>query len=275
MARRLNFWRHNVNRKGLLLGAAGFVVAGGLAAVGVYSWVLGPTLAASGEMTPIPVLPAEITAAPAATEPVAATAEVVPTHTAASEASPAAEVSDTGDLTVLQIVPSESQARFILSEVLRGQPTTVVGATDQVAGEIAVNPNDLSTAQVGVIQVNARDLTTDSNQRNQAIRNRILHTDNFEFITFAPTSVIGLDGSAQPGDTFTFQLAGDLTIRDITQPVTFEVTATVEALNQLSGTAVTTVQRAAYGLNIPSVPHVADVSEEVRVELDFVAAAGS
>ena len=60
--------------------------------------------------------------------------------------------------------------------------------------------------------------------------------------------------------------------RDITQPVTFEVTATVDALNQLSGTAVTTVQRADYDLNIPSVPQVADVSEEVRVELDFVAA---
>jgi polyisoprenoid-binding protein YceI len=102
-----------------------------------------------------------------------------------------------------------------------------------------------------------------------------LNTDSFEFITFTPTEIIGLDGSAQPGDTFNFQLAGDLTIRDITQPVVFDVTATVDALHQLSGTAAVTVNRADYDLVIPSVPSVADVSEEVRVELDFVAAAGS
>jgi polyisoprenoid-binding protein YceI len=253
-----------MNKKTLLLvGLAGFVVVGAIFAVLVYNWVLGPTLAASGELTAIPVLPVESTDVPAATEAAAAT------EPGAAEASP------TGDLMVLQIVAAESEVRFVLSEVLRGQPTTVVGATDQVAGEIAVNPSDLSTAQVGVIQVNARDLATDNDQRNRAIRNRILNTDSFEFITFTPTGISGLDGSAQPGDTFTFQLAGDLTIRDVTQPVVFEVTATVDSENQLSGTAVTTVQRGDYNLSIPSVPQVADVSEEVRVELDFVAAAVS
>jgi polyisoprenoid-binding protein YceI len=257
-----------MNKNLVLVAVAGIFLAVAVGAVAVYNWVLGPTLAASGELTAIPVLPVESTAA--ATEPAA-------TETIVIERSPTAEAvtATTNDLTVLQILPDESEVRFILSEVLRGQPTTVVGATDQVAGEIAVNPSDLSTAQVGIIQVNARDLTTDSNQRNQAIRNRILNTDSFEFITFTPTSITGLDGSAQPGDTFTFQLAGDLTVRDVTQPVVFEVTATVDALNQLSGTAVTTIQRGDYNLNIPSVPQVADVSEEVRVELDFVAAAGS
>jgi polyisoprenoid-binding protein YceI len=128
---------------------------------------------------------------------------------------------------------------------------------------------------VGVIQVNARDLATDSGQRDRAIRNQILNTDSFEFITFTPNEIIGLDGSAQPGDTFTFQLAGDLTIRDITQPVVFDVTASVDSANRLTGTAAVTVQRADFNLTIPRVPSVADVSEDVRVELDFVAAAGS
>ena len=268
-----------MNKNVVLVGLIGVVLAVVVGAVAVYNWVLGPTLAASGELTAIPVLPVESTAS--ATEPAVATAETTAetaaTETTVSEASPTAEATaaTTNELTVLQIIPDQSEVRFILSELLRGQPKTVVGATSQVAGEIAVNPSDLSTAQVGVIQVNARDLTTDSNQRNQAIRNRILNTDSFEFITFTPTGINGLDGSAQPGDTFTFQLAGDLTVRDVTQPVVFEVTATVDALNQLSGTAVTTIQRADYNLNIPSVPQVADVSEEVRVELDFVAAAAS
>ena len=62
-----------------------------------------------------------------------------------------------------------------------------------------------------------------------------------------------------------------LTIRDISQPVVFEVTATVDDMNTLSGLATTTVQRADYGLVIPSVPSVANVSEDVIVEIDFVA----
>ena len=266
-----------MNRKFLLFGLVGVLVIGGVLAAAVYNWVLGPTLAASGEITPIPVLPRESTAtapAAAATNTAETVAETAPTDVAAPTTDPTAETAASG-LTVLQIIPAESEVRFILSEVLRGQPTTVVGITDQVAGEIAVDPADLSTAQVGVIQVNARDLETDNGQRNRAIRNRILNTDSYEFITFTPTEVIGLSGSAQPGDTFTFQLAGDLTIRDVTQPVVFDVTATVDAMNQLSGSAVVTVNRGDYNLQIPSVPSVADVSEEVRVELDFVAAAVS
>jgi polyisoprenoid-binding protein YceI len=271
-----------MKRSGLLIGLLGLVVVGLLAAVLVYNWVLGPTLAAS-QMTAIPVVPVESTAASteavsAATKPAPENTEAAATNTAETAATPQTEATTASaaeELVVLEILPEESEVRFILSELLRGQPTTVVGVTDQVAGQIAVNPNDLSTAQVGVIQVNARDLATDSNMRNQAIRNRILHTDNYEFITFTPTEIMGLEGSAQPGDTFTFQLAGDLTIRDVTQPVVFEVTATVDDMNRLSGTAVTTVQRSDYNLAIPNVPQVADVSEEVQVELDFVAAAGS
>src|SRR5262245_14265399 len=53
----------------------------------------------------------------------------------------------------LQIVPEQSEARFTIDEILRGRPNTVVGKSNQVAGEIAVNPNDLSAAKVGAIRV--------------------------------------------------------------------------------------------------------------------------
>jgi polyisoprenoid-binding protein YceI len=158
-----------------------------------------------------------------------------------------------------------------MSEVLRGTPTTVVGLSDQVAGEIAVDLSDLGTAQVGIIQVNARTLETDESRRNQTIRNRILNTDSYEFITFEPTAVMGLDGSASPGQLLTFQITGDLTIRDVSQDVAFEVTAQVDNANRLVGTAVTTITRAAFDLNIPSVPFVADVGEDVTLTINFTA----
>ncbi|MFW6069995.1 MAG: YceI family protein [bacterium] len=176
-----------------------------------------------------------------------------------------------GEARVYQISQADSQVRFELDEDLRGERTTVVGATDQVAGEIAVNLADLSATQIGLIQINARTLATDNSFRNRAIHNEILQTGSYEFITFAPTEIAGLPQSADPGDEVTFTISGDLTIRDVTQSVTFEVTAAALSENELTGLASTTIAREAYGLSIPSVPQVANVEEEVDIFIEFVA----
>src|SRR5687767_9447490 len=79
---------------------------------------------------------------------------------------PDAASADAAAPTRFQIDASRSAARFIVNEVLRGQPKTVVGATNQVAGELAVDPTRPASAQVGTIVVNARALETDDSQRN-------------------------------------------------------------------------------------------------------------
>ena len=178
---------------------------------------------------------------------------------------------DAAALRTYQISSTDSTVTFALDEELMGQPKTVVGTTNQVAGEIAVNLADLSTAQVGVIQINARGLTTDNNMRTRTMQNRILETGEFEFITFTPTLVNGLPASAGVGESVSFTISGDLTIRDITQPVVFNVTATVVSETQLSGTATAIVNRGDFDLQIPSVPNVANVEEEVELTIEFIA----
>src|SRR5262249_52138722 len=102
-----------------------------------------------------------------------------------------------------------------------------------------------------------------------------LDTRTYEYITFTPTEIKGLQGAAEQGKPLTFQIAGDLTIRDVTRPVVFDVSAKADSARQLSGTASATINRADYKLDIPSVPFVADVGEQVRLDIDFVAAAQS
>jgi polyisoprenoid-binding protein YceI len=75
------------------------------------------------------------------------------------------------------------------------------------------------------------------------------------------------------GEPFSFQISGDLTIRDITNEVTFEATVIPVSEARLEGAATATIQRGDYNLVIPNVPNVADVSEDVRLEVDFVATA--
>ena len=175
------------------------------------------------------------------------------------------------DLMLFVIQPEASQAQFQIDEVLAGSPNTVIGTTAKVAGEIRLDPAHPNASQVGPITVETGTLVTDNSFRNRAISSFILQSGKYPLATFAPTALAGMPASVAVGETFKFTLTGDLTLRDITKPVTFEVTITAEAADRISGKATATVQRADFGLTIPSVPQVAGVSEDVLLELEFTA----
>lgn len=235
-----------------------------------------PLELATEPAVPAAPTPAPIPAATEETEPVEDIAPAGEEAAAATEpAAPAAEAAPASERLIYRLSQTESQVRFELGEDLRGVRTAVTGVTDQIAGEIAANLSDLSSTQLGVVQINARGLATDNNFRNRAIHNEILDTGAYEFITFAPTAIDGLPASAVLGEEVRFTIDGDLTIRDITRPVTFDVTATTVSADRLVGTATASVNRVDFDLRIPSVPSVANVDEVVRLTIDFVAEAMS
>lgn len=180
---------------------------------------------------------------------------------------------ETEEAVEFSIVSEGTEARFIIDEVLMGNAKTVVGVTSQVSGDILVNPVTPSASQVGRISINARDLKTDSSRRNRAIQRQVLLTakEEYQFITFQPTSIENLPEAIRVGDTVSFSVIGDLTILDTTQSETFDMTISVASAQELIGLATTTVLHADYGISIPNVPIVASVEDEVRLELEFVA----
>ena len=231
-------------------------------AVGVL--VVGGALAwfySSGNEAPTTELTAPPIAAPSTST---TTDDSQPVETPSTDETPGAPSTFT-------IASSESIVSFTLQEELRGVDTTVVGSTDQVAGEILVDFGDPSASVLGDVVINARTLETESSNRTRTVRGAILDTDTFEFITFSPTSVDGLP--TEPTDSFTFTVTGDLTIRDVTRSVTFDV-AVSGSEERLEGTASAVVNRNDFDLVIPSVPFVANVSEDVTLTIDFVALPG-
>lgn len=170
---------------------------------------------------------------------------------------------------------SRSKVSFTLTEDLFGKPNTVVGSTNQVAADIQVDVDHPANSQIGALRINARTLATDSNMRDQMMRRAILNSseNKYEYITFAPTAITGLPDKVVAGQSYTFQVAGNLTVKDVTKPVTFNVTAQLvgDATAHLDGSATATVKRADFNLQIPSVPTVANVSDEVKLQIDFVA----
>jgi polyisoprenoid-binding protein YceI len=174
-----------------------------------------------------------------------------------------------------RIDPNSSQVQFTLTEDLFNKPNTVVGKTNQVAGDIVIDLSQPSKSQIGTIRIDARTLATDSGMRDRMIRSAILESgqDQYEFINFVPTEITGLPDKVEAGQTYSFKVAGSLTVRSVTKPVTFDVTAKLVSGSpqRLEGTATTTVHRADFNLQIPNVPTVANVSDDVKLEISFVA----
>jgi polyisoprenoid-binding protein YceI len=176
--------------------------------------------------------------------------------------------------TAFVIDATQSVASFEIDEILRGEPNRVVGTTSEVAGQVQVDPTDPSTVQFSQIIVNARTFETDSGNRDRQIRGPVIlnsASDEFELITFDVTSVDGLSEALDVGEEVAFTITGDLQIRGTTQPVSFDVTATLVDDSTIQGEAATTVLRSDFGIGIPSVPSVADVGDEVVIRLEFIA----
>jgi len=188
---------------------------------------------------------------------------------------PVEEPASGGD--VFQISTEESEARFIIEEVLNGADKTVVGtAANSVTGEIVADYADTSSAQVSALRVDLSTLETDNNFRNRAIHEFILMTgdETNQFAEFGSTAISGLPGSATVGESYPVQISGDLTIQGTTQAVTFEGTVTPVSETRLEGSASTTITYGDFGVAILRLPdQVASVEDTAVLEIDVVAVA--
>ncbi len=84
----------------------------------------------------------------------------------------------------------------------------------------------------------------------------------------------GLAGPATPGEAVDFTVTGDLTIKGTTRPVTFDMTVVMVDEDTIEGSAVAGITRDMFEIGIPSVPNVAEVTNDVLIGLEFVAVAG-
>lgn len=173
---------------------------------------------------------------------------------------------------LFRLASDQSTVSFTIEEVLNGMPTTVVGTTNDVAGDFVINFSDPPASQIGDIAINARTLATDNDRRDAAIGRFVLQSevDAYEFITFKATTLSGLPETLSDGDTVTFDITGDLTVAGTTQTITFKTTTRVDE-EVVMGEATTIVQYADFNLSIPQVPQVANVSDEVTLTINFAA----
>lgn len=173
--------------------------------------------------------------------------------------------------TIFHITPQKTRAEFSIYELLRGEPKTVIGETTLVEGDIIVDRAKLPSVRIGTIRINARGLKTDSPQRDRALSRFILKSeaDENEYIEFKPKSVIGLPEAVKNGEAFAFEIIGDLTISGTKKEATFKGTVQFSSDTELTGSVEGVVRRTDYGLEIPNLPFIANVGDEVRLKIEL------
>ncbi len=137
-----------------------------------------------------------------------------------------------------------------------------------MTGTIAGKPDGTIVSAESRFRVDLRTLRSNEDRRDNFLRRNILQTDRFPFAEFVPTEARGLPLPLPKSGEITFQLAGDLTIRDVTRQVVWEVTARIEG-DEAFGQAKTSFPFATFNLMQPRVPVVLSVEDNIRLEVDF------
>lgn len=206
--------------------------------------------------------------APTATQPASA-----PTATPAPTVAPEEPAeSEAADGATVITVTDGSEALYRINEQLanRNLPNDAVGTTSDIEGQIVFSDDGMVDAEQSKITVGVRSLRSDSDRRDSYIQRNSLESNQYPEVTIAVTEIRGLSWPLPTSGEASFEMIGDLTIRDQTRTVTWETTATFTegGVEGLTKTVVTFEQ---YGMTKPRVAIVLSVVDEIRLEINFVA----
>ena len=222
--------------KWILLGAVGLVVLV-YGAIFIYANVINDSpdeldesdLSAALTETTVPGSDAPASAeapestAPAGTAPADTTpADTTPTDTAPTDTAPAPADGFDGDWTPT----TASDFGYRVDEVIAGVNVTAVGRSNEIEGLLTVDGTQVTVVDIEVLIEN---ITSDDSRRDGQFTGRIMNAAEFPTANFSLTEPIELGAVPAPGEQVTATATGELTLRGVTNPVTFDVTAEATA----------------------------------------------
>lgn len=171
-----------------------------------------------------------------------------------------------------QIDPSESSVNYEVGETFFNENnrfSVAVGVTHGITGSVQLDPLNPQNTTLGTITIDISQFESDNGRRDNTIRDRFLESRRFPIATFVPTQITGLPEQYNAGEMLSFQVAGDLTVRETTRPMTFNVQA---SLNEgiLAGEASSTLLMSEFGVG-PIQTGVLGTEDEVKIIFNFVA----
>jgi len=216
------------------------------------------------------------TSAPTRVPPTAApviTPTTAPQPTAAPQNTPTTQATiaptSSGENFRFLLVEGSNEARFRVREQLAGVnlPSDAVGATKTITGIIVTTKDGKIVKEQSKITIDITTLKSDRTQRDNFLRDNTLQTRRYPNVVFIPTEAQGLSWPIKDGP-IEFKLIGDMTVRDVTQSVPWDVKLTVTG-NDAKGQATTSFKFAAFNLEQPRVPTVLSIEDNIKLEIDL------
>ncbi len=163
--------------------------------------------------------------------------------------------------------PAVSFAGFRVDEVLGGGigDFTAVGRTADVSGSIELTGTALVAATV---EVQMATLRTDNGSRDGRIR-QALNTSEFPLAAFTLTEPVELPAGAAAGEPFSGSTVGDLTIKGVTNRVSFDLEAQLVD-DKIVAVGSSEVVFSDYGITAPSAPIVVSVEDQGIMEFQLI-----
>jgi polyisoprenoid-binding protein YceI len=157
-----------------------------------------------------------------------------------------------------------SEFGYRVDEVLGGVNVTAVGRSNEIEGSLTI---DGTTASIDAT-VEVENIVSDDSRRNGQFQGRIMEVTNFPTANFRTTEPIDFGAIPADGEQVTATAVGELTLKGVAQPVTFEVTAqaTGTSIGVLGNIPITFTD---YGIDNPSNPGVS-LEDEGIVEFILV-----
>lgn len=149
-----------------------------------------------------------------------------------------------------------------------------VGSTQAIEGSFTLNWSDLS-ASLGenTFTVDLSTLTSDQSLRDGWMRNDGPRFNQYPNAIFVANGLEDAPSTYNLGDEVTFNMAGELTIREITQPATFVVTASLSADGVVTGVALADATMSDFGITPPNFLNTLTVADEFQIRVEFTARA--
>lgn len=179
----------------------------------------------------------------------------------------AVQTAPTGAKTVWKLDPAHTLVEFSAKHLMI---STVKGRIGGVEGSILLDEKEPYNSTVEVT-LDAKTLDTRIEQRDQHLRSGdFLDVEKFPVIKFKSTDI--------QGDEQNFKLTGDLTIRDITRPITLDVTYEGRTKDPWGGervgfSATGKLDRRAYGLtwNVVLETGGLTVGNDIKIQIELEA----
>lgn len=165
------------------------------------------------------------------------------------------------------IDPAHSQVTFSAKHMM---VSTVRGRLGKLAGRLALDPERPETASFE-ITADVAGVDTGEAKRDGHLRSAdFFDVETYPTITFKSAAIF-------PKGEGRYAASGDLTIRGVTRPVSFDVELLgvrpgAQGAQHLGASATAAIDRTAFGLtwNVP-LPNGVLVSEKIKVEIDIQA----